>query len=1272
MPTLGLQGTVNSLRELLFESGEEITSDDLLKGKRGKFAELLKTLEEQLSPLQSLGHNVLYSQTVDPIMTLAPPTWQFTGCNLAALKLFEVESETAFKQLGPWDLSPSVQPCGRPSAELAPQMIAHAMKNGSHFFDWSHQTRTGKLISCKVLLSRVDVNGESFLQASVRDVSTEQQALLALQTKTDELENVIENSPLGILELDHECRILRANPTYQVMLHYSVGELLARPLVDFIHPDDRTALSALDWIHSRRFECRFTCRYGQTIWARLSGRRLPDQGGSSRYLCMVEDVTALRQSRIETETIFETMSEGVIIQGEAGDIQKFNPAALKILGLSEDQLLGRTSMDPRWKSVKEDGSPYPGEEHPAMVALRTNRPVSNKVMGLTLPTGEERWIKITAVPFQAAAEPKVATSFADITEIIRTNSDLSYVSNHSLDLMCVVGKTGEFKRLSPSFEKVLGWPNSELLGEPYQNILHPDDVELTREAFAKLAAGEIKSGFENRLRTITGTYRLISWNGGPAREAGCMYATGRDVTEQRQTENWNRDILSAIDKAAIVAFTDGQGRITEVNDNFCRASGFSRAEAVEQPHWIFNAAAAPQDLWRELQSISAGEPWSGDIQARKKSGELYHVRSVNAPLRTVGGEVERYIAIQFDVTEQKELELELIEAQKTAKIGTWRYDLKTGQQTWSSEHYRIFEIEEPQAPATLHSLYRDRIHPEDRAQLDSIIERALLKGENFIYNHRVYLEGGARIKYVRGIGKVFRDEDGNPLSITGTCQDMTDLVSVQEQNKFILEALGIGIWNFNPQTQQLHWDQSMYRLYGLKESDFSGDYQAWESTLSPEGKERAIEELGQALRGEKDFNTTFEIVTGTGTRKFIGVQAVVLRDERQDPVIMYGLNWDKTVEYSLQQEMEKSKRLLQGVIDASPSTIFIMNREGVYLVVNSVFAQSLGLLPENVVGRSCRELYDPAMAQAMLANNAAILATGVPRTYEEQLLTGQTLSWCLVSLFPVRTAGGEDIGVGGIITNIQEAKDIRGKFERELELERAKSMHNAKLASLGEMSAGIAHEINNPLAVISGTIPLLVKFKDDPVKWGAKLEALAKASERITKIVRGLKKFSRSSEGSVFKRESLEGVITESLALTEAKAKRHSTAVTVEQSPGLSIWCDEVEMIQVLVNLINNAIDAIKTTDERWVKIVAFREELVVVLQVIDSGSGISREVEEKLFQPFFTTKPVGEGTGLGLSIAKGILDNHKAKFFLNRSFQTTCFEIRFAAHDSTEAQNVT
>lgn len=243
--------------------------------------------------------------------------------------------------------------------------------------------------------------------------------------------------------------------------------------------------------------------------------------------------------------------------------------------------------------------------------------------------------------------------------------------------------------------------------------------------------------------------------------------------------------------------------------------------------------------------------------------------------------------------------------------------------------------------------------------------------------------------------------------------------------------------------------------------------------------------------------------------------------------------------------------------------------------------------------------------------------------------------------------------------NSRLLREVKNK-SRELDMERAKSIHSAKLASLGEMSAGVAHEINNPLAIINGTLALLENSRSDENKFRERVGKIARATSRIERIVLGLRKFSRSSEESVKKLEDLHAIIQEAVLLTNAKAKQHFVDVRIEVQGNAFVLVDLVEIEQVLINLISNGIDAVKELKDKWIKIVVQEKQTEIIVRIIDSGQGVTREVEEKLFLPFFTTKPVGEGTGLGLSISKGILDQHGAKLLLNRDFVNTCFEIRF------------
>jgi C4-dicarboxylate-specific signal transduction histidine kinase len=130
--------------------------------------------------------------------------------------------------------------------------------------------------------------------------------------------------------------------------------------------------------------------------------------------------------------------------------------------------------------------------------------------------------------------------------------------------------------------------------------------------------------------------------------------------------------------------------------------------------------------------------------------------------------------------------------------------------------------------------------------------------------------------------------------------------------------------------------------------------------------------------------------------------------------------------------------------------------------------------------------------------------------------------------------------------------------------------------------------------------------------------------------------------------------------LTSIKSNRSQATITCEFISDAKILADEVSIEQVVINLINNALDAVLECDDRWIKVEVTEDSQSVVLKISNSGPEIPVEIQKKIFEPFFTTKPVGEGTGLGLSICKGILDDHKATIDLLPDVPYTCFEVRF------------
>lgn len=488
-------------------------------------------------------------------------------------------------------------------------------------------------------------------------------------------------------------------------------------------------------------------------------------------------------------------------------------------------------------------------------------------------------------------------------------------------------------------------------------------------------------------------------------------------------------------------------------------------------------------------------------------------------------------------------------------------------------------------------------------------------------------------------------------------------ISAEDEIRFVLDALNIGIWKFHVQSKELFWDESMYRLFEIPSSEFSNHYSAWESSLTPEAKAQAVADLEAALEGRRDFNTTFEIETRSGKRKHIGGRGKVIRDESGMPVLMYGMNWDRTVEVESEAREQSQRNLFNAVLSHLPHMVFVKDASHEYrfTLLNHHGEALFGASESDVIGKNDFDFFPIEQAKFFVSKDREVHQSGkVLRIDREPIQTAQGPRWLRTYKVPTYHPDGSPHLLIGISSDITEEVELQEKLEQE----HARSIHNAKLASLGEMSAGIAHEINNPLAIITGSLAVLAKVRHNREKFAARIASMNRGLHRIERIVKGLRKFSRSSEQSQVAPYDLVLVAQEALLLIESISKRHQVLVELQSAESAWVLCDEVEIEQVLVNLVANAIDAVKGSESPWVRLELEKKESKVVLRVIDSGFGISPEIEKKMFDPFFTTKPVGEGTGLGLSITKGILDEHKAIIQVNRACQNTCFEIIFPLHE--------
>lgn len=271
-----------------------------------------------------------------------------------------------------------------------------------------------------------------------------------------------------------------------------------------------------------------------------------------------------------------------------------------------------------------------------------------------------------------------------------------------------------------------------------------------------------------------------------------------------------------------------------------------------------------------------------------------------------------------------------------------------------------------------------------------------------------------------------------------------------------------------------------------------------------------------------------------------------------------------------------------------------------------------------------------------------------------------SVRWIKDRSYPVKDESGTVYRVVGIAEDFTQLREAQEK----LESTQAQVISNAKFAALGEMASSIAHEINNPLAVIQGISVQLQEVcksqKNGDELFLGSLGTIEKMSKRISLIIKGLRTFSRQTDWDPMLPAEMVALLQETLAICEPSIHAENISLLRRFPSGkVIVKCRSSEISQVILNLLRNAIDAVTNSDDK--KISVSLEQLsdgYIRIAVEDSGCGIDADLRERIFQPFFTTKEVGRGTGLGLSISKTIVEAHGGRLYLDSAASGTRFVI--------------
>lgn len=328
--------------------------------------------------------------------------------------------------------------------------------------------------------------------------------------------------------------------------------------------------------------------------------------------------------------------------------------------------------------------------------------------------------------------------------------------------------------------------------------------------------------------------------------------------------------------------------------------------------------------------------------------------------------------------------------------------------------------------------------------------------------------------------------------------------------------------------------------------------------------------------------------------------------------------------------LTRQQRLMRTILDVTPDLVCLLDENRVYLAANKAFAEFISRSVDEIVGKTDAELFPKEVAAERCRENTEVLADGRARHKEQLVRHNDREYWFHTVTMPVLDRDGRNIGIMRSSRDITEIK----KYQAQL-------IQAQKMESVGKLAGGVAHEINTPLGIILGYAQLLQEDveKDDAVYND--LLIIEKQAKVCRKIVSDLLGFSRQTESA--KREMcFNNSVMEAVSLVRHTFQLDHVEIRTELDDRMPIiYGDPEKLKQVWINLLNNARDAIA---DGGVIVVGSRlnsKEQSITAWFSDSGSGISKDDLQRIFDPFFSTKPVGKGTGLGLSVSFGIIEDH-------------------------------
>ncbi|MDX1945363.1 MAG: PAS domain S-box protein [Pirellulaceae bacterium] len=884
--------------------------------------------------------------------------------------------------------------------------------------------------------------------------------------------------------------------------------------------------------------------------------------------------------------------------------------------------------------------------------------------------GQVVWVRLAVVPLWIPGEPPdFHLAFVeDITDRKRTEMSLhltQYGLDRAVDGFFWIEPSGKIIYVNHAACRLLAYDRSELIGKTVAEI----DPNFPAEAWPAHWEELRQRGsftFESDHLTKDGRTLKTEVTVNYIRHEGREYnfAVMRDITERKRiedqlltSEHRFREIAATINDVFWMADPNLEQTLY-ISPAYERVWGRSCASLYANPA-SFLDAIHPDDRQRMLENLRVrahDQPFEYHYRVIRPSGEVRWVWDQGFPVLDQQGGVRHYIGVAKDITEQKQNEAERHLATLELRRSEERFS-----KLFQASPFLILLATYPDGKIVEANEAFCRLSGFER---EDIIGRSTLEIQLWhnLADRQAMIEQLRQNSSIRNAEYTFLTKTGSPRTLLMSVElvqfegqthtlsmafDISDwrrtqkeLATSQERYSLVVRGVNDGVWDWDLRTNDEYHSPRWCQILGYRDGELPNTSNTFSDLVHPADREKIDAALRRHFQAGERYEVEIRLRHKDGDYRWVLTRGEAVRDAAGQPVRMVGSISDITPRKQAEEALRDSEALYRTLFESCPDSVFLLDSTGRIRAANSATMRMHGYSLSELQEMRIWELNDAEGAR-LAPGRLQRLQQGKPVHFEtiHRRKDGTT--------FPVEVVG-TPLRLAGEWFVLSFDRDIseRKRNEEQAALLRDELAHVARLTTMGEMTAGLSHELNQPLAALhlySSTARLL-----DPVADAAQfrelLNLISQQSLRAGQIVHRMRAFvasPRSRRSSV----NVNQLIQEVLSLLAVDLRHAGAMVEAQLVDDLPlVLADGIQIQQVMVNLIRNALDALESTPvgQRRLTIRSRLDGVEARVSVSDNGCGIDPSIADKIFQPFQTTKATGHG--LGLAICRNLIEAHEGR----------------------------